>query len=66
MLTIDATVSVLTDKDNKLKGIFFQDADMEQSFKSWPEFLCFDATYKLLEVPLLVLLCKDCSGLLSI
>ena len=66
--TTDATVEVLATDDNQLKGIFFQDTDMMKSFESWPEFLCFDATYKLLEVRLsvFILMCEDCSGVVTI
>ena len=55
---------MLADDGNILKAVFFQDPDMHRSYESWPEFLCFDATYKLLEVRLsvFILMCEDCSG----
>jgi len=57
-------VEILTDNEQQLKGIFFQNPDMANSYSSWPELLCMDATYKLLETRLsvFIMLCEDCSG----
>ena len=47
--TLGACVEVLVTETNELMGIFFQDSEMQQIFKSYPQFICLDATYKLLE-----------------
>ncbi|KAJ8965720.1 hypothetical protein NQ314_003943 [Rhamnusium bicolor] len=39
-------VEVLTDEENNLEGIFFQDKYMQRSFSNYPEVLLCDATYK--------------------
>lgn len=48
------------DDSNTFQGIYFQDNAMKQSFSAYPEFLCMDATYKLLELrlPLYIFLWK--------
>ncbi|XP_065678283.1 zinc finger SWIM domain-containing protein 1-like [Hydra vulgaris] len=60
----NANVEVLLDSDSNLKGIFFQDDFMHSAYNSYPEFLCFDATYKLLQIRLSVyiILCEDSCG----
>ena len=62
---LGADVDVLVHKeDNVFQGISFQDEGMKQVFVSYPELLCIDATYKLLEVrcPLYILLVEDGNG----
>jgi zinc finger SWIM domain-containing protein 3 len=65
IIILDATVDVLSDDDNTLRGLFFQDTMMHQVFNAYPEFVCFDATYKLLEIrlPVYILLCEDGAGI---
>ncbi|XP_047146768.1 uncharacterized protein LOC124819321 [Hydra vulgaris] len=60
----NANVEVLTDADNNLQGLFFQDFFMHSAYNAYPEFLCMDATYKLLEIrmPVYILLCEDGAG----
>ncbi|XP_065684306.1 uncharacterized protein LOC124807723 [Hydra vulgaris] len=60
----NANVEVLLGSDNNLKGIFFQDHFMHCAYNSYPEFLCFDATYKLLQIrlPVYIILCEDSCG----
>lgn len=62
--TYGASVEVLTSEGNVLHGIFFQDAEMRQIYESYPELLCVDATYKLLELrfPVYILLVEDGNG----
>ena len=45
-----------------LKDYFFQ--DMVEAFRAYPEMLCIDATYKLLNLglPVYLLLCEDSNG----
>ena len=43
-------------------SIFSQDSEMQQIFKSYPEFICLDATYKLLEFPVYMMLIEDGNG----
>ena len=38
------------DHSEVLQGIFFQDQQMKQIFAAYPELVCVDATYKLLEL----------------
>ncbi|XP_047140225.1 uncharacterized protein LOC124815512 [Hydra vulgaris] len=60
----NANVDVLTDAENNLQGLFFQDISMHSVYNAYPEFLCMDATYRLLEVrlPVYILLCEDGAG----
>lgn len=60
---LDATVEVLTN-GNELAGVFFQDQHMKHAYKSSPEFLCMDATYKLLELrfSVFIIMCVDGGG----
>ena len=46
------------------EGIFSQDHEMRQCFSSYPELLCVDATYKLIELrfPLYTMLVEDGNG----
>lgn len=59
-----ALVEVLVNDSNILHGIFFQDTEMKQIYNSYPELLCVDATYKLLELcfPLYIFLVEDGNG----
>ena len=44
-------------------GLFFQDRQMKQAFDAYPEFICLDAMYKLLELGFPVyLVCEDANG----
>ena len=45
-----ATVDVFCDSDRKFQGLFLQDRSMREMFKAFPELLCMDATYKLLNL----------------
>ena len=57
-------MNFLVNSDNDLHGIFFQDEGMKQAFAAYPELLCVDATYKLLELrlPLYIMLAEDGNG----
>ena len=59
-----ASVEVYTDHERNFKGIFFQDQQMRECFKAYPELLCIDATYKLLElgIPVYLMLVEDSNG----
>ena len=61
---LGADVDVLVKEDNVFQGISFQDEGMKQVFASYPELLCSDATYKLLELrcPLYIMLVEDGNG----
>ena len=63
-LLAGACVDVIVDNDNVLQGIFFQDHEMRQCFSSYPELVCVDATYKLIELrfPLYIMLVEDGNG----
>ena len=43
---LDKTIEVLTDDDNVLRSIYYQDGTMKAKFSSFPELLHTDATYK--------------------
>lgn len=60
----DASVELLVSNDNVLQGIFFQDKEMQDIFSAYPELVCIDATYKLLELrfPVYVMLVEDGNG----
>ena len=40
----------MSSESDNLLGIYFQDDEMKQIFRAYPEFVCVDATYKLLEL----------------
>ena len=42
---IGATVEILTSESESLLGIYFQDEEMKQIFKPYPELVCIDSTY---------------------
>ena len=50
LLLAGACVDVIVDNDNVLQGFFFQDHEMRQCFSSYPELVCVDGTYKLIEL----------------
>ena len=53
-LYIGTSVDIYVDTEKNFKGIFMQDQLMLDAFKAYPEFICLDATYKLLELGLSV------------
>ena len=61
---LGASVEILTTESKVLSGIYFQDDDMKQVFGAYPELLCIDATYKLLELrfPVYIMLVEDGNG----
>ncbi|KAH9369583.1 hypothetical protein HPB48_011523 [Haemaphysalis longicornis] len=44
-----AAVRLLTDEDNELQALYFQDEHMKASFEAYLELIFVDATYKLLD-----------------
>ena len=54
----------MTDEENEFKGLFIQDTRMKLFYESYPEFICADSTYKLLDirVPVFVLMAEDING----
>ena len=67
-LLLGSCVELLTSDSNVLMGIYFQDEEMRQVFSAYPELICIDATYKLLELrfPVYVMLAEDGNGLSEI
>ena len=59
-----ACVEVLTSESKVLQGIYFQDQEMKDVFAAYPELVCIDATYKLLELrfPVYIILVEDGNG----
>ena len=57
-------MEVYSDDQKNLKGLFFQDQRMIDRFRAYPELLCLDATYELLELglPIYIMLCEDSNG----
>ena len=57
-------MNVVVSDNNMFQGIFFQDEEMKQAFSAYPELLCIEATYKLLELrfPLYIMLIEDVNG----
>lgn len=51
-------------KNNVLLGIYFQDQQMKNILNAYPEMICVDATYKLLELrfPVYIILIEDGNG----
>ena len=51
-------------KRNISKVFFFQDVEMREAFKAYPEIIFIDATYKLLELglPVYLMLYEDSNG----
>ena len=64
LLCIGADVELYSDSERNLLGIFWQDREMKESFAAFPELMCIDATYKLLELgfPVYVMVCIDSNG----
>lgn len=65
LLSIDgACVKVVHDDNKALQGIFFQDGRMQSIFKAFPEIMLFDATYRLnnRRMSLVILLAIDGNG----
>ena len=62
---VDATVEILCDEDSNMRGLFFQDPSMKQSFQAYPEIVFLDATYKLLQIgtPTYLMLVEDSNGM---
>lgn len=60
----DAVVKVITNAQNELDSIFFQDARMKKYFDMYPDVVMFDGTYKLnnRRMPLVILLVIDGNG----
>jgi len=61
---VDPDLEIVTSKDGYVTLIFFQDQDMKDFFRLYPEIVLMDATYKLTNVrmPLYVLLCVGPNG----
>ena len=61
---IGADVELYSDSEKNLLGIFWQDREMKESFVAFPELMCIDATYKLLELglPVYLMVCVDSNG----
>ena len=59
-----AVVEVNVDNDKNFKGLFFQDPQMISCFQAYPELLCVDATYNLLNLglPTYLFLGEDSNG----
>lgn len=57
-------VKMFVDNNNELQGIFFQDERMKVYFDRYPELLIIDATYKLnnRRMPLLIMMIVDGTG----
>ena len=57
-------MEIVTSESKVLQGIYFQDQEMKDMFAAYPELLCIDATYKLLELrfPVYILLVEDGNG----
>ena len=54
-------VKILFNNDRSFEGIFYQDAEMQEMYKKYPEVLLCDATYKLnnINMPLYILMVVD-------
>lgn len=67
-ILLGAFVEVYCDNEKNFKGLFFQDQQMIDTFKAYPELLCIDATYKLVELrlPVYIMLCEDANGMSEI
>lgn len=55
---------MLVKDEDIFQGIYFQDEEMKNVFACYPELVCIDATYKLLELrcPLYIMLVEDGNG----
>lgn len=61
MLCVGASVEIFSDEERNFKGLFFQDPQMKEAFRAYPELVCIDATYKLLDLglPVYLMLVED-------
>ena len=57
-------MDILADPEKGLKGLFFQDLEMQRKYKAYPEMISVNATYKLLEIrmPVYLILNEDAMG----
>lgn len=57
-------VRIISNEENELIGVFFQDERMATIFEKYPDVIFFDATHKLnsAEMPLFIQLCVDGNG----
>ena len=53
---LDKNIEVLTDANNVLRSIYYQDGTMKAKFSSFPELLLIDAMYKLNNLQMAVFL----------
>ena len=67
-ILLGVSVEVYCDDEQNLKSLFFQDQHMIDTFKAYPELLCIDATYKLVELHLSVyiMMCEDANGMCEV
>ncbi|KAG1665902.1 Protein FAR-RED ELONGATED HYPOCOTYL 3 [Nymphon striatum] len=58
---VGATVEMVVDEDNVVRGVFYQDVEMKKMFEAFPELVLIDATYRLndLEITLYLILAVD-------
>ena len=61
---IGASVELFTDERKILMGLLLQEREMKTAFSAYPELLCLNATYKLLELglPVYLMLSEDANG----
>ena len=61
---IGSAVEICVDTNKQFKGLFVQDKQMGKAFEAYPELVCLDATYKLLNLrlPVFLMLCEDSNG----
>ena len=61
---VGADVEIYSDAEKKFTRNFFRDRSMKESFIAFPELVCTDATYKLLEMglPVYIMVCVDSNG----
>ena len=61
---IGSAVETCVDTNKQFKGLFVQDKQMGKAFEAYPELVCLDATYKLLNLrlPVFLMLCEDSNG----
>ena len=64
LLFLDAKITTFVNDSNVLQAIYFQTSEMMDSFRTYPELVFIDATYKLndLRMPLYVSLVVDGNG----
>ena len=61
---VGTVVDILADPERVLKGLCFQDLEMQRRYKAYPEMISVNATYKLLEIrmPVYLILNEDAMG----